>query len=72
MKISINEVWNAEGRSEHLAVIEILGNSPVAARHAVWAWILSNRPDLDLAQSISAHGFHAIAVPDEPRQQGAA
>lgn len=58
MRILINEVWNAEGRTVELARIEANGNP----RAAVYEWIRANRPDLDLATTIDAHGFHAVAV----------
>lgn len=60
MKVQINEVWNGEGRSERLAVIDIpVGLNP---RHVVYDWIAANRPDLTLATSIFSHGYHAEAV----------
>lgn len=59
MKIQINEVWNAEGRSQELAIIQPIG-SPFLA---VMKWIEQNRPDLELALHINAHGYHAIALP---------
>ncbi len=58
MKIQINEVWNSEGKSEVLAIVDA-GINPTAA---VYEWILKNRPGLPLANTISAHGFHARAV----------
>ena len=62
MKIQINEVWNKEGRTVKLAEVESPGFSPDLARKAVWAWIDANRPDLNQADTIDAHGYHAIAV----------
>lgn len=58
MKIQINEVWNSEGKSVKIAVIDSVGNH----RANVWAWIRANRPELDMASNINAHGFHAEAV----------
>ena len=60
MKIRITEVWNNEGRSKELTTIEVAtGERP---HQAVWKWILENRPDLELAASVWAHGFHAVEV----------
>ena len=59
MKIRISEVWNRVGKSKELAVIEsdnLLGPS------AVRKWIRENRPDLTVAESIYAHGYHAVEV----------
>lgn len=58
MKIQISEVWNAEGKSEKLAIIDG-GRNPA---QAVRDWIAANRPDLDLANTLYAHGYHAIAI----------
>ena len=58
-RIAINEVWNHDGRSVRLAVIEA---KPGRERSEVVAWILNNRPDLDLATTIDAHGYHAVAI----------
>lgn len=60
MRIQINEVWNHEGRSKELAIIEASDNHK--AFQVVYAWIDKNRPDLSLADSIDAHGFHARAL----------
>ena len=59
MQIQISEVWNREGKSKVLAVIE---NGYVAPNLAVWDWIHANRPDLDLAGIVNDHGFHAVAI----------
>lgn len=61
MKIQIKEVWNSEGRSQKLAVIEVNGNQHDAIQ-SVWNWIRENRPDLSMADTIDAHGFHAVAI----------
>lgn len=61
MKIQISEVWNSEGRSEVLATIETPDNH-IGATIDVYRWIEKNRPDLILATTIDAHGFHAKAV----------
>lgn len=58
MRIQINEVWNDSGKSVELAIIEPVG-SPFLA---VQTWIATNRPDLECAMSIYAHGFHAVEV----------
>jgi hypothetical protein len=60
MKIKISEVWNAEGRSAELVVLDV--DCLEDCKPAVWEWIERNRPDLQQANSIFAHGFHAIAV----------
>ena len=60
MKIQINEVWNADGRSKKLAVVDVEWAS--LAPQAVWDWIMTNRPDLKLAEGLHDHGFHAIAI----------
>jgi hypothetical protein len=63
MKIKISEVWNADGRSKELAVIDVEDvRGKYGARRAVEEWILQNRPDLQLADTIYAHGYHAIAI----------
>lgn len=58
MKIKINEVWNAEGRSETLAIIDVDGDTILAVKE----WIEKNRPDLQLALGLSSHGYHARQV----------
>lgn len=58
MKIRISEVWNSTGSTVELAVIEA-GSNP---RAAVYNWIETNRPDLTLADTVYAHGFHAVAL----------
>lgn len=62
MKIRISEVWNNEGRSVELAVIEVKHVRDAAL--AVLRWIGAHRPDLQMADSIDAHGFHAVDVPE--------
>jgi hypothetical protein len=57
MKIQINEVWNKEGKSVELAVIEPIENPGMAVHY----WIRANRPDLHLA-GLNDHGFHAIQI----------
>lgn len=61
MKIRISEVWNYTGESKELAIIEA---DVSMAAHVVIGWISVNRPDLELADTTSKHGFHAIAVID--------
>lgn len=58
MKIKINEVWNREGRTLELAIIETSGN-PVLA---IWDWITEHRPDLLLADTLYSHGYHAVQI----------
>lgn len=60
MKIRISEVWNASGRSVDLATIEV--KNVGVATLSVQNWIKNNRPDLGLADTIFAHGYHAIAI----------
>jgi hypothetical protein len=60
MKIRISEVWNNEGRSEELTIIE---TRPSEAKQAVFSWITAHRPDLSAA-GIFGHGFHAVQVND--------
>ena len=63
MTIQINEVWNAEGRSEKLVAIETYyGQAP---NIAVMLWIATNRPELTLANGLSSHGFHAVELKEE-------
>lgn len=59
MKIQISEVWNLEGRSEMLAIIEAPRE---LAQTAVFNWVDKNRPDLNIAGTINAHGYHAIEL----------
>ena len=59
MKIRINEVWNADGRSAELATIETNGGDPYTM---VYSWIAKNRPDLPMANGLWIHGFHAEEV----------
>ena len=65
MTIQISEVWNYEGRSETLAIIETVDNPHLA----VDDWINENRPDLTLARGLNSHGWHAkqITMQDEYR-----
>ena len=58
MKIQINEVWNDRGASKALAVIECNGNPYCSVR----SWVAQNRPDLDLADGLFSHGYHAEEV----------
>lgn len=58
MKIQINEVWNAEGRSEQLAVIEAVGNPYKAVRD----WVATNRPDLVVSCGLFTHGYQAQEI----------
>lgn len=59
IQIKISEVWNGTGESETLAIIE---TTPQLAKTEVYQWINANRPDLSLARTIYAHGFHACEV----------
>ncbi len=59
MKIQINEVWNYDGRSKKLAVIDSQNDNP---RHDVELWIDKNRPDLTMAYGMNEHGYHAVQV----------
>lgn len=58
MHIQINEVWNRDGKTEELAVIEPDGNPFAAVRQ----WIAGNRPDLTLADGLYSHGYHAVQI----------
>ncbi len=62
MKIRINEVWNKEGKSEELTVINVDSKDFRYAVHLVQDWVRENRPDLELATGIDAHGYHAEAI----------
>lgn len=62
MTIRISEVWNNDTphKKTELAVIIIAPKkNPVLA---VQNWISANRPDLQLADTITAHGYHAIEI----------
>lgn len=61
MRIKVSEVWNHEGRTETLATIDV-DTRIENPKAAVYTWMAANRPDLSLATTIDAHGFHAIAV----------
>ena len=58
MKIRISEVWNLSGKTQEIGIIEAEGNPT----RAVYDWIEKNRPDLSLANTVVAHGFHAKAI----------
>lgn len=58
MKAKISEVWNQSGRTVVIAEIE---TKPSSFRSDVFKWIEENRPDLNLADTLTAHGFHAVA-----------
>lgn len=60
MKIQINEVWNADGKSKELAVIDVEGGRN--PRVAVLDWIDANRPELTMALTLSDHGYHARQI----------
>ncbi len=62
MKIKISEVWNNEGRSVALEIIEV--PSPREAALAVLRWINNHRPDLQMADRFTPHGFHAVEIED--------
>lgn len=67
MKVQISEVWNAEGRSVPLVTIDVWSAGSVHETHrealqAVLDWVANNRPDLKLANTINAHGYHAKEV----------
>ena len=59
MTVQINEVWNREGRSVKLAIIQ---TTMTRGRYDVLAWIAANRPDLSECYSLNGHGFHAVAL----------
>ena len=67
MTIQISEVWNYEGRSEILAIIETNDNPHLAVDN----WINENRPDLTLARGLNSYGWHATQIlhHDEVRER---
>ena len=59
MKVKILEVWNAEGKSQELATIEVSSQTP---RSDIRSWIEEHRPDLRLANDPYSHGFYAVEI----------
>ena len=60
MKIEIKEVWNGDGKSQQLVILEVpIGINPYKI---VREWIWENRRDLELADGLFSHGYCAREI----------